>query len=196
MIAARGAGDKGALKLSADTGGAPWEVDVPLAAAADRNGVSKLWARKKIAALELDRARPGAEHDVLEKQILDTALAHHLISRLTSLVAVDVTSSRPDGEALASVDLPLNLPKGWEFEKVFGETSAPVQRDAFAPGLLKTRQAASDPAAAPAMQAGPGAALPHGATFADAKMIRGLMLILMALLLLVCARPFPAAARR
>ena len=49
---------------------------------------------------------------------------------------------------------------------------------------------------APAMQAGPGAALPHGATFADAKMIRGLMLILMALLLLVCARPFPAAARR
>ena len=196
VIAARGAGDKGALKISADTGGAPWEVDVPLAAAADRNGVSKLWARKKIAALELDRARPGAEHDVLEKQILDTALAHHLISRLTSLVAVDVTSSRPDGEALASVDLPLNLPKGWEFEKVFGETSAPVQRDAFAPGLLKTRQAASDPAAAPAMQAGPGAALPHGATFADAKMIRGLMLILMALLLLVCARPFPAAARR
>jgi Ca-activated chloride channel family protein len=188
VIAAKGTGEAGVLKISAETGGAPWEIDIPLHAAAQRNGVSKLWARKKIAALELDRVRPGAENDALEKQILDTALAHHLISRLTSLVAVDVTPSRPEGEALASAEMPVNLPKGWEFDKVVGDAVAPVQRESFAPGLLKTREAALDDASGAVRQAGPGAALPQGATLADAKMIRGLTLILMALLLLAYVR--------
>ncbi len=183
VLAARGSGDLGVLKISAETGDAPWSVETPLHGASTRKGVSKLWARKKIASLELDRSRPGADSAALDKAVLETALAHHLISRLTSLVAVDVTPSRPSDEGMASVDVPLNLPKGWEFDKMFGESAAPRQREAFAPGVVKKRIAAIDAAASFASQTRAGAPLPQGATLADVKMLRGFVLLVLALLL-------------
>jgi hypothetical protein len=45
-------------------------------------------------------------------------------SRLTSLVAIDVTPSRPLNDGLNSARV-LNLPDGWDYDKVFGEQSAP-----------------------------------------------------------------------
>jgi Ca-activated chloride channel family protein len=39
---------------------------------------------------------------------------------MTSLVAVDVTPSRPSDATLESQAMPTNLPHGWNFEKVFG----------------------------------------------------------------------------
>ena len=59
-----------------------------------------------------------------DKRILALALEHHLVTRLTSLVAVDKTPSRPDGARLTRADLPLNLPAGWDFDKVFGTERA------------------------------------------------------------------------
>ena len=44
--------------------------------------------------------------------MLDVALTHHLVSKYTSLVAVDVTPTRPAGiDALKSA-LPGNIPEG------------------------------------------------------------------------------------
>ncbi len=43
------------------------------------------------------------------------------MTRLTSLVAVDKTPSRPEGEPLKVSELPINLPAGWDFAKLFGE---------------------------------------------------------------------------
>ena len=43
-----------------------------------------------------------------------------LVTRRTSLVAVDDTPSRPDGAPLTESDLPINLPAGWDFEGLFG----------------------------------------------------------------------------
>ena len=40
---------------------------------------------------------------------------------VTSLVAVDVTPSRPADDHLETQEVPTNLPHGWNFEKVFGE---------------------------------------------------------------------------
>ncbi len=51
----------------------------------------------KIAALMDDMARGVPEDDVKE-QVLEVALDHQLVSKYTSLVAVDVTPSRPDGD--------------------------------------------------------------------------------------------------
>ncbi|MEM8770159.1 MAG: marine proteobacterial sortase target protein [Pseudomonadota bacterium] len=193
VIAARGEKPAGDLTLSGEQGGKGWQVSLPLSDAAERAGVSKLWARKKIASLELDRARPGADFDGLDAAILKTALSHQLISRLTSLVAVDVTPSRPEGEAVTGVDIPLNLPHGWEFDKVFGEDVKPSQRDAFyKPGnALRTRTASADMAApAPAEQIAAGVVLPQGATLADAKMLRGLIMIGFAGLMILVLRRF------
>ncbi len=48
------------------------------------------------------------------------ALAHHLVSKYTSLVAVDVTPTRPEDAELKGGAVPTNLPAGWQYGKVFG----------------------------------------------------------------------------
>ncbi len=57
-------------------------------------GVGVLWARAKIDAL-MDAARRGAPEADVRAAVLDVALTHHLVSKYTSLVAVDVTPTRP-----------------------------------------------------------------------------------------------------
>lgn len=181
VVAARANRNKGTLQISGTDGKTPWKIALPLEGAANRKGVSKLWARKKIASLELARARAGSERAALDGKILNVALAHSLISRLTSLVAVDVTPSRPLDENIARADISLNLPHGWNFEKVFGEETAPRQREALASPLLQTRVA---DATAPAGQGRSGVALPQGATLADVKIMGGIFFLTLAFLLL------------
>ena len=51
---------------------------------------------------------------------LAVALEHDLVTRYTSLVAVDDEVARPDGEGLETTEVPRDLPQGWDAEKVFG----------------------------------------------------------------------------
>ena len=62
----------------------------------DDPGIGALWARAKIAALQ-DEERRGANPDEVRKSIVETAIKHHLVSKHTSLVAVDKTPVRPGG---------------------------------------------------------------------------------------------------
>ena len=78
----------------------PGRVNLPLANAAEGKGLSKLWARRKIADAEVARTMRKLTAEEADKTILALALEHHLVTRLTSLVAVDKTPSRPDGEPL------------------------------------------------------------------------------------------------
>jgi Ca-activated chloride channel homolog len=85
-------------------------------AAVERPGVSRLWARRKIAALE-SSSLDGVPHDQVRSSIVEVALRHHLVTAFTSLVAVDRTPARPnrpDGEAMHSRRLPVSLPAGWQ----------------------------------------------------------------------------------
>ena len=94
--------------------------------AAEGRGLSKLWARRKIADAEVARTLRQIMPDEADQRILALALEHHLVTRLTSLVAVDRTPSRPDGAPLTRAEVPLNLPAGWDFDKVFGGERAPA----------------------------------------------------------------------
>ena len=109
-------GDLGASGVRANEG---WQVSVPLKIGKDSSGIHRLWARRKIASLMDEKARGISEESVRER-VLDVALAHHLVSKYTSLVAVDVTPTRPADETLKKGAVPTNLPAGWKFEKVFG----------------------------------------------------------------------------
>jgi Ca-activated chloride channel family protein len=93
-------------------GRVPWEVRVPLAPGAPERGVGVLWARSKIAAL-MNSLATGAEPDAVRSAVLSVALEHHLVSKYTSLVAVDVTPSRPGREALHRSAVPSNRQAGW-----------------------------------------------------------------------------------
>jgi Ca-activated chloride channel family protein len=140
---------------------------------------------REIAAEEADR------------RILALALDHHLVTRLTSLVAVDETPSRPAGVHLSRAELPLNLPAGWDFDKVFGGERAPATQpdtrraDAGAPAQ---RVAALAPSAKPLpiyAAARPGVLLPRTATDAELRMLLGLLLCLASLVLVALQRREP-----
>ncbi len=121
VLAAKVGSLAGTLEIKGRIGDRPWVVRLPVAGAAPGPGVSKLWARRKIADAEVARTLREATPAETDRRVLDLALDHHLVSRLTSLVAVDATPSRPDGARLSRTELPLNLPAGWDFDKVFGE---------------------------------------------------------------------------
>ena len=95
VIAAQVGSLAGTLEISGLIGDRPWTVSVPVAEAADGAGLSKLWARRKITDAEMERRHNRITGDEADKRILALALTHHLVSRLTSLVAVDATPSRP-----------------------------------------------------------------------------------------------------
>ena len=107
----------GTFEIKGKVGDRPWVVTLPIASAAEGKGLSKLWARRKIDDAEVSRTLRQASPEDADKTILALALEHQLVTRLTSLVAVDKTPSRPDGAPLKLTELPLNLPAGWDFAK-------------------------------------------------------------------------------
>jgi Ca-activated chloride channel family protein len=122
----------GTLVLSGNLDGTVWRTTLDLSQARPASGIEKLWARTKIATLDESRVR-GFDSAYIDSQVLDVALAHHLTSRLTSLVAVDVTRSRPVKEDLTSANVPINLPDGWDADAFLGETRAHDDQHASLP---------------------------------------------------------------
>ncbi|MCS3730360.1 marine proteobacterial sortase target protein [Bradyrhizobium betae] len=175
----------GSLEIKGRVGDRPWSVTLPLQNAAEGKGLSKLWAKRKIGDAEVARSLREMTPDDSDKAILALALDHQIVTRLTSLVAVDKTPSRPEGAPLKLSELPINLPAGWDFEKVFGE------RPHLTPTQLRERHAdaGNQPAARRPAPAAPDAIrLPKTATSAELKMIAGLILIMLALILFVFNR--------
>ena len=116
-----------------------WSTGLPLDATAPSEGVAALWARARIGEL-MNEERRGGDVEGLRAQILDTALTHHLVSKYTSLVAVDKTPVRPAGDPLSSEQVANRLPYGQSANAIFGfpatATWAPAQRIMGAAWLL------------------------------------------------------------
>jgi Ca-activated chloride channel family protein len=201
-LAAKVSALDGTVEIKGTIGDRPWIVTLPLAQAVEGRGLSKLWARRKIADAEVARTLRQITPDEADKRILALALDHHLVTRLTSLVAVDRTPSRPDGARLTRADVPLNLPAGWEFDKVFGgERSLPVpaerrtdarperraELDAYAKVAMTTAPRAVAPKAiVPSSQN--GVILPKTATDAELRLWFGLLLVMASVVLLMIRR--------
>jgi len=119
------------LIIGGDTVMGRWQAEVPLATRAGSAGIATLWARARIADLE-DRQRRGEDRESVRMAIVETALSHHLVSRHTSLVAVDKTPVRPASEALGKSQLPNLLPHGQNQQAILGfaatATTAPLNR--------------------------------------------------------------------
>lgn len=109
---------QGKVRLSAQGSAQAWSIELPLDRGAPRNGIEVAWARAKLAALEDSLANDGDGQ--VQQHMTQLALKHHLVSRFTSLVAVDVTPARAPEAALESGQLPLAMPAGWDAQKVFG----------------------------------------------------------------------------
>jgi len=198
VLAARVASLTGTIEIKGTIGDRPWVARLPVANAAEGQGISKLWARRKIADAEVARTLNQISQDEADHRVLALALTHHLVSRLTSLVAVDVTPSRPAGAHLVRAELPLNLPAGWDFDKVFGpsgeqhDTPARRQDDHADAGGVRlagaTPPAGARSVVAPVAYRSGGVLLPKTATDAELRMIAGAVLLCVGFLLLTLRR--------
>ncbi|WP_315769368.1 MULTISPECIES: marine proteobacterial sortase target protein [unclassified Bradyrhizobium] len=173
---------EGSLQIKGRIGDRPWTVTLPLADAAEGKGLSKLWARRKISDAEVARTTRQITPDEADKTILKLALEHQLVTRLTSLVAVDRTPRRPAGEPLKLSGLPINLPAGWDFDKVFGERmrapAAPAERRAQADGNVQVAALKRPTVPPPAPNT---ITLPKTATDAELSMMLGAGLLMLSL---------------
>ncbi|MGN7125423.1 marine proteobacterial sortase target protein [Methylorubrum thiocyanatum] len=181
-LSARTPAARGTLTLTGRIGADPWKAVLSLDTAQPGTGIGKLWARAKIAEAETARLTGRLPAEAADAAILRLALDHGLTTRLTSLVAVDATPRRPEGARLARTDLPLNLPAGWDFARVFGEGDTPL------PPPPRPRRAE-----APALQIAAARAVPLPQTATDFEIRAWLGGLLLALGLLLARRRRVAA---
>ncbi|MHA1537881.1 MAG: marine proteobacterial sortase target protein [Alphaproteobacteria bacterium] len=118
----------GKVEIAGRFAGKQWKLALPLSGGQPGAGVGAVWARAKIAAYT-DRLHEGASRAQVRAGIIKVALAHRLVSKFTSLIAIDVTPSRPKGQAAVTRAVPVNLPAGWDFEKVFGQQNRQRKAD-------------------------------------------------------------------
>jgi Ca-activated chloride channel family protein len=134
LVVARLAQAKGQVDAVGWLKDAAWSKSLPLARTRSDAGVARLWARAKIDDFE-DQLRRGADEAVVRPQLIEVALAHHLVTRFTSLIAVDKTPVRPADAALSGADI---VPEGSDDRLAYaqGATPAPLLALSGALGLL------------------------------------------------------------
>jgi Ca-activated chloride channel family protein len=147
FVARTKAGASKTITLSGSIGSKSWSTKItlvtPKTGQSSKKGLHKIWARDNITQLER-HSRRLTNGESLEAQITAVALEHQLVSRYTSLVAVDDEVARPDGEELVESDIATNLPKDMDPSFVLGG----LQTQEAA--LQRSRQASSSKMARPA----------------------------------------------
>ncbi len=177
----------GNLIINGHIGDAPWKITLPVSSAAAGKGISKLWAHRKISDIEVAATMGTLTPEAANAQVQHVALAHQIVSSQTSLIAVDKSPKRPAGERLTRAEIPLNLPAGWNFDKVFGTEKpalTPKQRDAQA-DYLQLAASAKPMTSAQALQ--DQVQLPQTATPSQLLAIISLLMMLVGTLFRVLA---------
>ena len=94
-------------------------MELSLLGGSEESGIARLWARRKVKAL-IDSMRGGADRARVAEEVTTLGLRHHLVTKWTSLVAVDVTPTAPVGVEPDTRWIPTLLPKGWTLRGLFG----------------------------------------------------------------------------
>ncbi len=130
-----GKGDRigGKLTVSGMIGDKPWSETVDLAKASESPVVARLWANRRIADVEAQRSSQQIDGSAADEAIAKLGLDYDLVTTQTSLVAVDETPARAANTRLTSEELPLLLPKGWDFDKLLGQDAPAAEPSAPPP---------------------------------------------------------------
>lgn len=107
------------MNISGFKGGEKWNSKIDLLDAVEGSGTAKLWANRKINFLMNEYSQSNDE--AKKSEIVQTALAYKLVTKFTSLVAVDVTPVKPADEESVTKAVETNLPEGWDYDSVFGQ---------------------------------------------------------------------------
>ncbi|MFT5699745.1 MAG: Ca-activated chloride channel family protein [Desulforhopalus sp.] len=118
VLAVRSGWENLQLQLTGSVAGKVWGTTVDTTTYSERKGVATFWARKKIRSL-MESLALGGSKDQIRQDVVSTALEHHLMSRYTSLVAVDTRVARPPLEKDISLGVKNHLPQGWQPSMMF-----------------------------------------------------------------------------
>lgn len=102
------------VDLSGDMLSVPWRQKMMLSKQAETNvdHIGTIWARRKIASL-MDRWTMGELSEAqIKPQIITLGIAHNIVSKFTSFVAVEEKISRPEGESASNQSVANRMPKG------------------------------------------------------------------------------------
>ncbi len=125
------------IRISGQIAKSKWSSSLMLTGGENRTGIAKFWARKKIAAL-MEQSLDD-DFELVKKIITNVALEHRLVSKFTSLIAVDLSPIRPSNKKLNSHAVPGHLPLNWQYDSVFGHEFPDTATDArfnFIIGIL------------------------------------------------------------
>ncbi len=106
------------IGIHGNRGENPWAVDFRLEGGSPHSGIDRLFARRKIEALN-SRLLDGADPDAVRAEIVSIGLNHHLVTKHTSLVAVEQIASRSVDDGLNTLAIPTNLSKDWLMEDIW-----------------------------------------------------------------------------
>ena len=93
-----------------------YDLPLNLDSAPKEEAIPFLWARNKVSNL-MDEFRLGNEQ--LKSEIISTALAHRILTKFTSFVAVEQIVVNPS-RYLLSKAVPTELPEGWKYDSISG----------------------------------------------------------------------------
>ena len=100
-------------ELTGKLNGTSSNLRLPLETTLRHKGIAVEWARRKISELVDRYQEADAEAKTnIRDEAIELALAHHQVSKFTSLIAIDKIPERAGG-LLKSKRIPANAPKGW-----------------------------------------------------------------------------------
>jgi Ca-activated chloride channel family protein len=129
IVAVKSSQPFSSVLVSGNVAGKSWQQKMNVISGRDHAGLHVLWARRYIHYL-MAKLNRGMSMEDIRSKVVNVAIPHHLVSRYTSLVAVDKTPVRPVDAGLDSQQIPVQMPKGWSKSKVFGrlpQTATPAQ---------------------------------------------------------------------
>ena len=115
-------GRTGKVRLTARAGDEPYETVIPFDAskASFHPGITTLWARQRVEDLmDSWRLADPVTQTQIRENVIEHAIRYHLVTRFTSLVAVEEVVVNASGQSATS-PVPAELPAGWQMDKVFG----------------------------------------------------------------------------
>lgn len=129
---------RGRVILQAHSATGSYEQEFALSADGARfhPGITTLWARQLVED-RMDawrRAGTDEEREAIRLPLVEHAVRHHLVTRFTSLVAVEERVANTDG-TLREARVPTELPSGWQMEAVVGANPMGGTADRFLEAL-------------------------------------------------------------
>ena len=115
--------NKDKLIITGKTFQSDWSTTLPITKSGSATGLNVLWARNKIQSLKQQISR-GVNPELIKQSITKLGLEHHIVTKHTSLVAVDITASRPENASSKDKAIPVKKPHGWNMQIPQGATSA------------------------------------------------------------------------